>query len=364
MVYELLLHLNLMESFEAAKGSTFLAMTDEAVMYLANWGINLTSIHPELARGILKYHLLEGVHTSTDPLLRKDTQLAHSVLRPPVLTNITGGPVVKLTAGDKLHPMYVESGIQKVLPIIDADISYDVGVIHTINQNLVLPHNLSETTNLGGLHRFWNLVERSQTGELLEGLRDVTVLLPSDKAVDNLLPSLDLLDPEGLAAIIKDHAIPDRVLYHTAFSRVPKDVVTLSGRTVQITRGPDGRMFVNDAMVTVPDVLIYGGVAHVLDGVLPPPAGIISLSIHVHGGTQLMQRVDTDKYPFKEHILAILRIVMPCWRQAVPGALGGAFAASACLMFVAKYLCSRKARALYPAFNNQMGNGKALGSSG
>ncbi|WQF87723.1 Putative FAS1 domain-containing protein [Colletotrichum destructivum] len=266
MLHDLLEDLDLLERFETAKKSTFLAMTDDALLGLANWGLNMSSIDPMLARGILEYHFLEGVYTSSDPSLRTDIQLVHSVLRPPILNNVTDGPAVKLSV--ILDSFYVESGIQKVMRINESDIGHDNGVLHTINSNLVLPHNISETTKLGNLHGFWNIIERSHTGEALETMKDVTIFLPNDRAVRRRRSLLDSLSIEELAMFATNHAIPNQVLYHSAFATDGSEYQTLSGLKVTIRHDSRGDVFVNEAKVLRQDVLIFGGVAHILDDVL------------------------------------------------------------------------------------------------
>ncbi|KAK7447917.1 hypothetical protein CaCOL14_007452 [Colletotrichum acutatum] len=268
MLHDLLKDLNLLERFQMAERSTFLAMTDDALVGLAKWGLNMSTIDSALARAILEYHFLEGVFTSSDPSLETDVQLAHSVLRPPILTNVTDGPMVKLSVID--GSLCAESGIQKVMRINEADIAHDNGVLHTIDSNLVLPHNLSETTNLGNLHKFWDLVERSNTREILEVMKDATVFLPDDDAVRQWSCALGSLTPKQLATVVASHAIPDRVLYHSAFSAEGNEYETLSGMKVIVSRDSRGNIFVNEAKVLKQDVLIFGGVAHILDGVLIP----------------------------------------------------------------------------------------------
>ncbi|KXH47065.1 MFP1 protein [Colletotrichum nymphaeae SA-01] len=268
MLHDLLKDLDLLERFQTAERSTFLAMTDDALIGLANWGLNMSTIDPALARAILEYHFLEGVFTSSDPSLKTDVQLAHSVLRPPILTNVTDGPVVKFSIID--GSLSAESGIQKVMQINESDITHDNGVLHTIDSNLVLPHNLSETTNLGNLHKFWDLVERSNSREILEAMKDATVFLPDDYAVRQWSSALGSLTPEQLATVVANHAIPNRVLYHSAFSAGRNEYKTLSGMKVTVSGDSRGHIFINEAKILKKDVLIFGGVAHILDGVLVP----------------------------------------------------------------------------------------------
>ncbi|WDK10727.1 fasciclin domain-containing protein [Colletotrichum graminicola] len=268
MLHDLLVELDLISMFEEARNSTLLAMNYDAFEYLAKWGMNLSSIDPEFARGIMKYHFLMGSYDSTNALLGIETQLVHSVLRPPILTNVSDGAVVKLTADDDEGPFRVECGIQKVLPIVEADIYYDSGVLHTIGENLVLPHNLSETTNLGNLDKFWSLLQKAQMSELLESLQDTTIMLPSNEAVEKCISQLESVTLGDLRATINNHVIPKRVLYHTAFETSGAEVTALSGLKLNLSRDSAGRLFVNQSRVLKQDVLIYGGVSHVLDKTL------------------------------------------------------------------------------------------------
>lgn len=275
LLHEILLKLDLLSGYEEASNVTFLAMNDEAIIYLADWGLNLTRIDPNIARVILNYHILEGVHLSEE-LLRQNCehQIAHSVLRPPVFTNVSDGPAVKLILrgpydANKPATLIAQSGLQSISNIVDVDLRYDSGVVHVIDRNLVLPHNISETTNLvNKLHEFWRLINKSKSRKLLEELRDTTIFLPNDAAVQDVLPALDSLTPEQLATVIANHVVPNNVLYHTQFTSHTQEYSTLSGKTISVTRRSGDNISVNKANILEEDVLIYGGVAHVIDKVL------------------------------------------------------------------------------------------------
>lgn len=275
LLHEVLLKLNLLSGYEEASNVTFLAMNDEAIMYLADWGLNLTQIDPNIARVILNYHIVEGVHLSEElPRQNREHVIAHSILRPPVFTNVSDGPAVKLILrgpddANKPTTLIAQSGLQSVSNIVDVDLRYDSGVVHVIDRNLVLPHNISETTNLvNKLHEFWRLINKSQSRELLEELRDTTIFLPDDAAVQDALPVLDSLTPAQLSAVITNHVVPNNVLYHTQFTSHAQEYSTLSGKTISVTRKSADSTLVNKANILEEDVLIYGGVAHVIDKVL------------------------------------------------------------------------------------------------
>lgn len=275
LLYEVLVKLDLLPGYEEAYNVTFLAMNDEAMIYLADWGLNLTRIDQNIARVILDYHIVEGVHLSEE----LEHQIAHSILRPPAFTNVSDGPAVKLMSrrphdANKPATLMAQSGLQSISNIVDVDLRYDSGVLHVIDRNLVLPHNISETTNLvNKLHEFWRLINKSQSGELLEELRDTTIFLPNDAAVQEVLPALDSLTPEELAAVIANHVVPKNVLYHTQFTSRTQEYSTLGGKKISVTRKSADNVLVNKANILEEDILIYGGVAHVIDKVLFPEQG-------------------------------------------------------------------------------------------
>ena len=107
--------------------------------------------------------------------------------------------------------------------------------------------------------------------ETLSGEGPFTVFAPTDSAFAAL--------PEGtLEAVLADIDLLTAILtYHvvgsTALSTDLADgmmVTTLNGADVTVTINADG-VFINDAQVTVADLIADNGVVHVIDAVLLPP---------------------------------------------------------------------------------------------
>jgi len=78
-----------------------------------------------------------------------------------------------------------------------------------------------------------------------------------------------LADPDALRSIL---------LYHVVAGKVTADMVaglesadSVEGSTIDI-RVDGGKVFVNDAQVTITDILTSNGVIHVIDKVILPPA--------------------------------------------------------------------------------------------
>ncbi len=126
--------------------------------------------------------------------------------------------------------------------------------------------------------------ETLETAVVAAGLVDIlnspgpfTVFAPTDDAFAALPPgALDALlaDPNG--------ALANVLLYHAAAGAVMSSdlsdgqmITTAQGEDVMVTINMDG-VFINDAQVTVADIMASNGVVHVIDAVLFPPLPTIA----------------------------------------------------------------------------------------
>jgi len=125
---------------------------------------------------------------------------------------------------------------------------------------------------------FKTLVAALQATDLvgaLQGKGPFTVFAPTDAAFAKLpagtVEAL-LKDPKALAAILTYHVIPGKVMAADVIKGGGAKPATLNGAMLDITVR-DGKVYVNNAMVTGADVAASNGVIHVIDTVLLPPAG-------------------------------------------------------------------------------------------
>ena len=108
--------------------------------------------------------------------------------------------------------------------------------------------------------------------DALKGPGPFTVFAPTDAAFAKLpagtLATL-LKSPKGeLTRILTYHVVPGKVM--AADITDGMTAKTLEGDTLKFTI-KDGKVYVNDAQVTMADVTASNGVIHVIDGVLIPP---------------------------------------------------------------------------------------------
>ena len=274
ILHQVLVKFDLVKTFDNFSNVTFVAPTDEAYLALAEWGFNITEIEPAIARALLTYHVLDGVHPADSIPAGgpESAQIVHSLLQPPVLTNVTSGAAVKLYKNDD-RELVVESGLQVVGGVEQADVAFEGGILHLLNSSMVLPHNITATAQIGGLGEFLELMETAGLVDDLERLKDTTLFVPDNMAIAALKPLLRFLEPDQLAEVLKYHVVPGKILYRDLLAISNKRLTTMQGAALQVQSRPAGDILVNNARLIRPDTMIYGGVLHIIDDLLVPESG-------------------------------------------------------------------------------------------
>jgi len=108
--------------------------------------------------------------------------------------------------------------------------------------------------------------------DALKGPGPFTVFAPTDDAFAKLPPgTLDnLLKPENkaqLASILKFHVVAAK--FPAASVMVVKDFISLQGQPLAVS-SMNGKVYIENAMVTATDVWAKNGVIHVIDTVMIP----------------------------------------------------------------------------------------------
>ncbi|MBK7524031.1 MAG: fasciclin domain-containing protein [Saprospiraceae bacterium] len=157
-----------------------------------------------------------------------------------------------------------------------ADLVATNGVVHVINA-VLLPPAASNTVvdiivNSTDHEILETAVVAAGLAGTLSGEGPFTVFAPTDAAFNAL--------PAGtIEALLNDIPLLTSILtYHVAGVNAlstdlsnGQEVVTLNGESVTVTINADG-VFINDARVTVADLVADNGVVHVINAVLLPPA--------------------------------------------------------------------------------------------
>jgi uncharacterized surface protein with fasciclin (FAS1) repeats len=240
---------------------TVFAPTDDAFAALPEGTVEALLEDPtgDLAQ-ILLYHVAGGKAFSGD---LSDGQMIMTLNGAEVTVSIMNGKV------------YINDAMVTV-----ADIEAGNGVVHVINAVLLPPVPMPETVvdiivNSDVHNTLEAAVIAAELADDLSGEGPFTVFAPTDDAFAAL--------PEGtVEALLEDPtgALADILLYHVAgakaFSGDLSDgqmILTLNGQKVTVSI-MDGKVYINDAMVTIADIEAGNGVVHVINAVLIPSADV------------------------------------------------------------------------------------------
>ncbi len=237
---------------------TVFAPTDAAFAALPSGTIEtlLTDPTGTLAQ-ILLYHVVGGTALSTD---------------------LSDGQTIATLQGQTVEVTINADGVFiNDAQVTVADITTTNGVVHVIDAVLLPPAPQPTTTVVDVIVNsdVHNTLEAAVVAaglvETLSGTGPFTVFAPTDNAFAALpagtvetLPA----DPTGaLTQILLYHVVGAQALSTDLTNG--QTVATLQGQTVTVTINTDG-VFINNAQVTVADVVTDNGVIHVIDAVLLP----------------------------------------------------------------------------------------------
>jgi len=237
---------------------TVFAPTDEAFAALPSGTIETLLADPTgtLAQ-ILLYHVVGGQALSTD---------------------LSDGQIIATLQGQTVEVTINAEGVFiNDAQVIVADITATNGVVHVIDAILLPPAPQPTTTvvdvivNSDVHNTLETAVIAAGLVETLSGTGPFTVFAPTDAAFAALpagtVETL-LVDPTGaLTQILLYHVVGAQALSTDLTNG--QTVATLQGQTVTVTINADG-VFINNAQVTVADIVTDNGVIHVIDAVLLP----------------------------------------------------------------------------------------------
>jgi len=195
-------------------------------------------------------------------------------------SNVTGGQVVEARMQD--DEVQFVSGLKQVSTVAQPNVNYTNGVVHIIDDVLMIPGNLTSTAQNANLTAFLGAAENASVASTLLGAEDLTIFAPSNSAFQDIGSLVGNLTMEQLANILSYHVINGTVAYSSDLSNT--SLPTLEGSDVQITIS-NGSVMVNNATVTNANILFAGGVIHVIDQVLNPNSNSSSSSNSTSSGS-------------------------------------------------------------------------------
>ena len=235
---------------------TVFAPTDDAFAALPDGTLDAVLADNDMLTAILTYHVVGSTALSTDLM--------------------DGMAVTTLNGEDVTVTINMDGVFINDAQVTMADITADNGVVHVIDAVLLPAPPPSNTVvdiivNSEAHTTLETAVIAAGLAGTLSGDGPFTVFAPTDAAFANVpAETLDavLADPAMLTAILTYHVVGSTAMSSDLMDGMA--VTTLNGADVTVTINMDG-VFINDAQVTMADIVADNGVVHVIDAVLLPP---------------------------------------------------------------------------------------------
>jgi len=283
----------LVQGLSSLQNVTLLAPSNEAFAAIGNETIQALASNTGLLTALLQYHVLNGTYLSS--AITNQSAFVPTLLTNELYTNVTGGQVVEaVTVGDKVTFF---SGLLANSTVSTADVNFTGGVVHVIDRFLTLPTNVSDTltaTNLTGLRGALNATNLL---DAVDTIPDVTIFAPTTEAFSDIGSVLANASTEDIANILTYHVVNGTVGYSSGLQNGTV-LTALNGVNLTITIGEEGRIFVNNARVTIADVLVANGVVHVIDEVLNPSNATIANPSEEEGEGAFPGATPVSELPF------------------------------------------------------------------
>jgi len=242
---------------------TILAPSNDALETLMNSDAGSMLDNDQFVQSLLRYHVLQSTVYASD--ITQTPVFAPTYLNSSMYSNVTGGQVVEARMQDD-EAQFV-SGLKQVSTVAQPNVNYTNGVVHIIDDVLMIPGNLSSTAQNANLTAFLGAAQNASVASTLLGAEDLTIFAPNNAAFQDIGTLTGNLTMEQLANILSYHVIEGTVAYSSDLSNT--SLTTLQGDDVEITIA-DGAVMVNNATVVNANILFAGGVIHVIDQVLNP----------------------------------------------------------------------------------------------
>jgi len=245
---------------------TVLAPSNEALSQLTNTAAGQAATgDQDFVNALLSYHVIQGAYMAD--MIPDDLAFVPTLLNDTQYANVTGGQRLGVARDDDEVTIY--SGLLNNASVTTPNVNFTGGVVHVIDTVLTIPPSAADTLSAAGLSSLAGALIETDLVDTVNGLENVTIFAPSNMAFQNISSALANLTAENLTSILQYHVVvSDGPLYSTLLTNGTM-VPTLQGGNVTI-RINDDNVFVNNARVVTPNVLIAGGVVHVIDNVLNP----------------------------------------------------------------------------------------------
>ncbi|KAK2033827.1 fasciclin domain-containing protein [Colletotrichum zoysiae] len=221
---------------------------------------------PSIAIPLLEYHILQGT-ISTGALQPGPSVLRSSLLENPAWTNVTGGQnvMVNKQPGDVI--VFTSSKGTRTTQV-KGDIRFAGGLIHVVDNLLIPPARLENSTETFGLSAFLGALYTAKLLPSLSEKRNVTIFAPRNDAFQRVAGYLKDLDEDAVRNLLDYHVVEGRVVPSSGLTN-GSSLYTLTDQSLNVIRSGNN-LFLNSAQIVQPDILLANGIMHIVDNVLNP----------------------------------------------------------------------------------------------
>ncbi|KAL0932555.1 fasciclin domain-containing protein [Colletotrichum truncatum] len=254
----------LVQALSQARDLTILAPSNEALEeFLKSPGAASAATDPSLVAAILQYHVLNGTYYASN--FTQEPQFIPTLLQNQTYANVTGGQ--RLQAQTVGGNVTFFSALRENSTVVTGNVNFTAGTIHIIDKVLSVPQGINTTLQAANLTAAVGAIRTANVSTALSTAKDLTIFVPNNEAFRSIGSLAGSLNSAQLASILSYHVVAGEVLYSTDISNA--SVGTLGGGNATI-RVINETVYVNNAKVVIPDILVANGVVHVIDSVLNP----------------------------------------------------------------------------------------------
>jgi uncharacterized surface protein with fasciclin (FAS1) repeats len=267
---------NLTEALAGASNLTILVPTDAAFENLptsdpeALEGASVLQRDPEGLTILFRRHVIQGSFPSESinavPVFPRTLLTPELAVPGQNIANTTGGQSVGLFL--QQNRVRVLSGELNLASVVQADLRFGGLIIHKIDGVARFGAPVTAVASRANLELAAGALATSGIAETVDEAQDLTIFLPTDEAFDLIGSAVASASSETLRDILAYHAFAGEILFSPSFSNTTLD--TLQGGPLTASVFPDGSIFVNNAKIILPNVILSNGVLHIIDSVLNP----------------------------------------------------------------------------------------------
>jgi len=251
----------------SASNITVLAPDNNAISKFLNASGGQAAVvaNTGLVQALLQYHVLNGTWPAAS--FGSNPLFIPSLLTNGSYTNVTGGQRVEgATAGNNVG---LTSGLGANSTVVQADQNFTSGVVHVIDTVLTIPTNISDSLLASGLSSLYGALTQAKLIDTVEGLKDVTIFAPNNDAFKRVGSALENASADTVSDVLKYHVVSGGTPFYSTALKDGGVIPTIGNGSVNI-HITGNNVFVNGAKVIKPNLLVGGGVVHVIDNVLNP----------------------------------------------------------------------------------------------